>query len=345
MGDRTTRPWRALLVALAVAALSSLAGGAAAADWGLYGKGLAAAKQGDLRTAVATLTELFKDRANLSKGQQLKVSVALARLYLKAGKKDSAAKLVAFAERLAPNNETVTALRAAVGGAPARDATDLVETFETAELNERVSPGAGKDDMVGLIGGLQAALAETKDDPRLQYALGVCLMQRNGPDDGAAAEKALLRATELDSGRMEAWERLGTLYGRQGQDEKEAACYRRSIDGGSASGSVFAAMARNLARRGATRDDTDEMVKYVVGAVKDDPSCGDGIADLIQDEAVKSRVEAVVREAYAAAERKRAAEERQAQAGSSSGGSSSGGRSVTIPKMDGRTKASPKKSY
>lgn len=312
------------------------------ADWSLYKKGVELAKKGQNGNALRVWMKLFKSRSQLNKAQQLRLSVAMARIYLRLGKKGKASKLVGYAEKIAPNNKTVLALRKKVGVNFEKAYSTALEDLDTAMLNERVSPGSGVDLLKASMPVFEEAVEKKKDDPRAHFGLALC-MKFVKSDDGAT-EKALLKCVELDNSHLDAWARLGELYGRTGKPNKEYDCYRRCVDGGKATGPIYASLARNLANRGVSGSDMDEMVKYVNGAVKDDPTYGDGIADLITNVSVKSRVAAIVREAHKNFERRRKAQERRYS--SSSGGYRGGGsssRTVVIPKMDGKTKASPKK--
>ena len=313
--------------------------GSKAADWALYKSGLQQAKQGNHGKALRTWMSLFKKRNELSKPQQLRLSVAMARVYLKLGKKKKAGKLVKYAEKLAPNNKTVKALRKKVGVDFGKAYEAALEDLDTALLNERVSPGSGVDLLKGAMPTFKKAVTQKGKDPRAHFGLALCQLYVKSDDSGA--EKSLLKTTELDSGHFDAWTKLGELYERQGKVEKSFACYKKCVDGGKASGPIYAALAKSLAQQGVGRNNMGEIVKYVNGAVKDDPSYGDGIADMISDVTVSTRIAAIVREAHKNAERRR---KRQDQGyGTATQGGRNSSRTVVIPKMDGKTGASKKR--
>ena len=323
-----------VLVLLVVFGVNTLS----AADWSLYKKGLQEAKKGDHKNALRTWMSLFKKRGELSKGQQLRLSVAMARVYLKLGKKGKADKLVAFAEKLAPNNKTVIALRKKVGVDFGKAYSTALEDLDTALLNERVSPGSGVDLLKGAMATFEKAVKTKPKDPRAHFGLALCQLYVKADD--SSSEKELLKTVELDPNHFGAWTKLGELYGRTGKTEKSFSCYKKCVDGGKATGAIYAALAKNLAAQGVSRDNMGEIVKYVNGAVKDDPAYGDGIADLISDVTVSSRIAAIVSEAHKNAERMRKRQEQGMGTVTHGGGSS---RTVVIPKMDGKTGASKKR--
>ena len=310
-----------------------------AADWALYKSGLQEAKQGNHGKALRRWMSLFKKRSELSKAQQLRLSVVMARVYLKLGKKKKAGKLVGYAEKLAPNNKTVKALRQKVGQDFGKTYATALEDLDTALLNERVSPGSGVDLLKGALPTFEKAVVKKKKDPRAHFGLALCQLFVKSDDSGA--EKSLLKCTELDGNHYGAWTKLGELYERQGKVEKSFICFKKCVDGGKASGPIYASLAKNLAKQGVSRNNMGEIVKYVNGAVKDDPSYGDGIADMISDVTVSSRIAAIVREAHKNAERRR--KRRDQGYGTATQGGRNSSRTVVIPKMDGKTGASKKR--
>ena len=312
---------------------SSLASSLIASPWDSYGKGLELLRHRKYPEALRTWLGLFKKRSKLSKRRQLKLSLAMAKVYLHLGKKESAAKLHSFAQRLAPDSESVARLGAEIEERGQLSYEDALEQLDTALLNERVSPGSGREAIEKLLPVFERAVKKRGEkDPRAHYGLGCCLLIGKGDLD--EARKELIAAGDY----FPAWEKLGEVYRREGKLDEELDCYRRCIEGGKGSARIYSAAAKNLAKRPVDEIDQSEFIDYVEGAIEQDPNYGADISQTMVDGALKSRVDSLVRSARAKLEQERARDRARRDRKRRQ-------RSVTIPKggknLDGVTKASP----
>jgi len=262
-----------------------------------YKRGFAYYRSAQYLQAAMIWRALLKHRrSDLTKKQQVKTCLGLANAYQKLGKPRYAAKILDFADKLAPGTSAVRKARARLGGGGGGSGggakksggltsmSQALDSLSTALMMEKATPGQGDAYFRDAIPAFKKAIADGKNLARAHYGLGTCLLYTES--DLTEAEKNLSKSIELYPSDADVNMQMAKICKRKGDTEREIQCLDTAVNNGRAEPEVLAQLAGAYGRRNQAGD-RELVLRHARSAIGYDASYGASIIEEVQDESLK----------------------------------------------------------